>query len=214
MTSPGAKAWLDFEILQDGQTTIEIKYARNNTPNTSQYQSPLKHISNLDYFQIKSDKQGFTANVAYYWSHASGVNPYYGHDIRLAGYNGLSQTWQALANHQPWTAVSANNINLDTFTQFSMGSITGGVHSFRQSESAMPAMVSLEVYPNPATDFVNIRSDCSGILSIVSLDGKKLRKHSLTAGKSRISLAGIAPGQYFLRLRKGEVIKTQKLTVK
>ncbi|KMQ62131.1 hypothetical protein ACM40_07415 [Chryseobacterium sp. BLS98] len=58
--------------------------------------------------------------------------------------------------------------------------------------------VDVSIYPNPASDFVNIRSKTDvASISLFSIDGKKLAK---THGENRIDISAYSTGVYFLNI--------------
>ncbi len=69
----------------------------------------------------------------------------------------------------------------------------------------------LEIYPNPAKNVMRVRHQWSAEekvdLKIFDVTGKLVREENVTSAKShkqevKISLKGISPGIYFLRLGK------------
>lgn len=64
---------------------------------------------------------------------------------------------------------------------------------------AFAAAKNLNVYPNPAQDFVNLRTDKAGSLQIFSLGGQKLMEKKMNEGENTISVQSLAPGLYILR---------------
>lgn len=55
---------------------------------------------------------------------------------------------------------------------------------------------NFSIYPNPATDVINVKSDISGNYQIIDINGKILVN---TTDKS-ININELSPGQYFLRV--------------
>lgn len=77
----------------------------------------------------------------------------------------------------------------------------------------------ISVYPNPATDYVNLEfGDVNGAVDIrvVDLNGRVIVEQSETAiaGTSLpVSLVDLTPGVYVLSVQKGDAVSTFKLTV-
>jgi hypothetical protein len=80
---------------------------------------------------------------------------------------------------------------------------------------------SFTIYPNPATDFINIRlsqqilNEQQFVLEILDINGRVLKTRSLsdTNGKNtfHIPVKGLQKGVYFVRLRGKSLIETRKL---
>lgn len=57
-----------------------------------------------------------------------------------------------------------------------------------------------DIYPNPATDFLILESSIDTEIEILSLDGKSMRKASLTANtKEQLDISSLQSGVYFVR---------------
>lgn len=56
----------------------------------------------------------------------------------------------------------------------------------------------LSVYPNPATDFINVTMPEAGSVSIFSMDGRKVASQEMTAGANRMDVSSFLPGTYML----------------
>lgn len=73
---------------------------------------------------------------------------------------------------------------------------------------------TFEIYPNPATDVINISGDENSIIKkvqLIDMLGKIVKEYS---GAGHISLAGLTDGIYFVKIYAGYSIYTQKLIVK
>jgi thymidine phosphorylase len=72
----------------------------------------------------------------------------------------------------------------------------------------------LSLYPNPATDELNVQATQEGVLSITDIRGVVLHKAVIGADKSvRISTKDLAAGQYILTL-KSDTVEVRKLFIK
>lgn len=77
-------------------------------------------------------------------------------------------------------------------------------------------ILSLTVYPNPATDYLTLRIDefDTSNLSYQLFDtqGKLLQKEKITGNQTRITMSSLGPATYFLRVLQGnKEVKTFKI---
>jgi len=74
---------------------------------------------------------------------------------------------------------------------------------------------SFEVYPNPANDFVMIKSEdqINANVSIYDITGKLLLSKSLRSSHNQLALNSLAPGTYFLEIN-GEHTSERQLLIK
>jgi hypothetical protein len=96
-------------------------------------------------------------------------------------------------------------------------------HGFQQQliittiEENIDALVHLKVFPNPASDVLNIQfeipADEEIIVMILDSQGKLIKKETIeiTMVEKQINLQDIAAGIYFLRLTKGKKINIYKV---
>jgi hypothetical protein len=73
----------------------------------------------------------------------------------------------------------------------------------------IPISATIKIYPNPVSDVFWIESNEQGKLekttvSLWSVKGEKVKEFLLLNEKNKISMAGLIPGIYFLRLSSGE----------
>lgn len=70
------------------------------------------------------------------------------------------------------------------------------------NNSISPLTVKLEVYPNPATDCVNIEGEGAGQLNytLYTMNGQQLQNGKFDGVKERIDLSNYASGNYLLRI--------------
>lgn len=76
------------------------------------------------------------------------------------------------------------------------------------------AEISINAYPNPATDFVTVilpESFQTGQLQLYSANGQVVREQS--AGNSKLSTAGLSTGTYIIQVKAKEGILQHKLIV-
>ena len=76
-------------------------------------------------------------------------------------------------------------------------------------------VAGLEVYPNPARYAVEIHTAQAGLTQIQLLDalGHRVRTQNLSAGQTRVELAGMAAGSYTLLVQQGDARSYRHLTV-
>jgi len=96
-------------------------------------------------------------------------------------------------------------------------------HGFQQQliittvEENLEVLVNVTVYPNPASDIVNIRfeSPVEGEITLTILDsqGKLIKRDVIesTMIEKQINLQDIPAGIYYLRLTKGKLVNVYKV---
>ncbi len=74
----------------------------------------------------------------------------------------------------------------------------------------------IEIYPNPAQGFVNVKSSDSELEGVVLMDitGKEVRRWSLNGNEARLNLEGIRPGMYILQVKSVEGQTSRRLSLK
>jgi len=75
---------------------------------------------------------------------------------------------------------------------------------------------SVEMFPNPATRFVNISSDSIKLLKIVIMNGNQqiFNTPFMVEGKNmRLDFSGLPSGLYFLKINVGDFQETRKLMI-
>ncbi len=85
---------------------------------------------------------------------------------------------------------------------------------FLLSYAAVQAQADITVYPNPATEYIEVsdQSDAAGTVNIYNLVGKKLRSFEYIPGHQYF-LADLPKGMYLVQIldRSGKVMTTQKV---
>jgi hypothetical protein len=96
-------------------------------------------------------------------------------------------------------------------------------HGFQQQliittvEENLEVLVNIKVFPNPASDVVNIRfeSPLDGDIDVTILDtqGKLIKRDIIEATmvEKQINLQDVPAGIYFLRLTKGKLVNLYKV---
>lgn len=72
-------------------------------------------------------------------------------------------------------------------------------------EAPVPARIM--AFPSPATDVLHVRSEARGTMQLIDAQGRLVLTDQLTTGSTSVSVAGVAPGLYTLRLHGAAPIK-------
>lgn len=75
------------------------------------------------------------------------------------------------------------------------------------------ALAKLNVYPNPAKDFVNIENANNATISIYNMMGQLVRKVESTSDVLQINTSDFNSGIYMIKIQNGESIQTKKIQV-
>ncbi|HPR58896.1 MAG TPA: T9SS type A sorting domain-containing protein, partial [Bacteroidales bacterium] len=106
--------------------------------------------------------------------------------------------------------------NTDIFYSYGMSMI----ESFGEDKTAiskpLTEQASVEIYPNPATNLVNIISDeIIHSVSLLNILGEEIRKYPLERENGQIEFYGLKPGTYILQIHfQNGIISTNHLMVK
>jgi hypothetical protein len=66
---------------------------------------------------------------------------------------------------------------------------------------------SLDLFPNPASENINLLSEKQELFEILSIDGKKMLNGLLQKGRNSIEINGLNNGIYILRTASGQYSK-------
>lgn len=85
-----------------------------------------------------------------------------------------------------------------------------------ENSAGLSAMIEMHVYPNPASDFVNIELNESfdGVLLIHNIQGQMIREIAMNSENARVDLIDLLPGNYVLSLANKSGVLSQKQIVK
>jgi hypothetical protein len=72
---------------------------------------------------------------------------------------------------------------------------------------------ALEIYPNPARDYMEVETEEAGVLRIVDVWGREVMAQQFDPGSPRISLKGLMSGVYVVSLEGGERVFRGKVVV-
>ena len=78
------------------------------------------------------------------------------------------------------------------------------------------ALDNLKLYPNPASEVVNLEFDAVSALdvSVFDIQGKLILRHNATTSPSKLDVSGLESGLYFVKMTNGAQSVTKKLIVK
>ncbi len=90
------------------------------------------------------------------------------------------------------------------------------IYDVTEVQSAIPSMISLSVFPNPASDFLTLRIDgefISGLdCAMYDISGKEIMHQRIASSETSIDMQSLPPATYFVRVAKGKnEIKTFKI---
>ena len=71
----------------------------------------------------------------------------------------------------------------------------------------------LAIYPNPASDILNIQNAESSTIQIFDITGKLLISRSNISNNAQIDVASLTTGTYFVKIANGNKFQTQKLII-
>ncbi len=106
-------------------------------------------------------------------------------------------------NEQDSTLLITQNIDMQNNTQTN---ITNTVDN-----------TQISLYPNPATDFLNINiinSLGTNEINLFTINGKLLQKQTTNNSNSKIDLTNLSPGTYIIRIKSGNYNYQQKIIKK
>jgi hypothetical protein len=138
-----------------------------------------------------------------------------------AGSSG-TYTWSAGVSSVNAASTTATPINLTTYTV--RGTDNNGCSGSAQISIIVLNCVGIEtqvsngsgisVYPNPANDFLTIRSDVAADMTIVNELGQSVQSLKLeVANNYQVSVTGLSSGVYFITSIKNNVMFTQKIII-
>jgi hypothetical protein len=76
------------------------------------------------------------------------------------------------------------------------------------------ANIIVTVYPNPASDFININVGEPGILQIFDVNGSQLISGHCEPGTNRINISSLSAGFYFIKINSRKSVHTGKFIVR
>jgi hypothetical protein len=145
---------------------------------------------------------------------------YYSNDYDGSG-DPTDFTWNSITDEAAWSAGSwvwtpSGDIELDAygsasfylgfrFTSTETESATWELTECRvmgilKTDILQNKTIELQVYPNPATDFVQVVSNENATMEIVNLMGQKVLSQSVMTGSNTVSVNELKSGVYFVRV--------------
>ena len=74
---------------------------------------------------------------------------------------------------------------------------------------------NLNIFPNPATDLVNVQADnMISRIKVVSYSGKVMFDELINSESAQINTSALAPGVYFIQVETGAAVETRKLVIR
>ncbi|TAE42918.1 MAG: T9SS C-terminal target domain-containing protein, partial [Sphingobacteriales bacterium] len=110
------------------------------------------------------------------------------------------------------------NENPYTFALTGVGVTSGGINAINDKQDLLDAptekATSVEIYPNPANASfeVSVPSE-SAIISIISLDGRLLKKVTTTSKTTTIDSSNWVAGTYLVQVQTGTQITVKKAVI-
>ena len=144
-----------------------------------------------------------------------GPGPWYAEGIwSWTGPNGFTASGReiGLTNVQPnqsgdYIATLINTAGCQSQLTHSL-TVTGSATSVNSPSSAI-----IDIFPNPASDFIDINNAKGASISIFDSLGKVVLKSNCADDLTRIHVTGLFNGFYMIQARKGKEIVTQKLII-
>jgi photosystem II stability/assembly factor-like uncharacterized protein len=125
----------------------------------------------------------------------------YGGGIFMSSNNGNS--WSAINYGLPLNP-SVFSLTINGNYIFA-GTVNNGVWRLPLSEIGIVEEINnnagnIAVYPNPAINYITIKSLQKSILEILNIQGQTIRQQQIQQGKTNIDISGLEKGVYILRL--------------
>ncbi|MCG8697118.1 MAG: T9SS type A sorting domain-containing protein [Bacteroidales bacterium] len=150
--------------------------------------------------RIENEHQSFECHVMEIFGDTL-ITARYGYGIDSAGY---------------YDVVVENAIDgkLAYYSAIQIGKAPKGV----SAEKELTSNNDYHLYPNPATNFVNIKSNWEGLTkyTIMNIDGKAVQMGTFTKGKEDhpLKLDNLQMGIYYLELQNNNNVSTKKIMIK
>jgi hypothetical protein len=113
-------------------------------------------------------------------------------------------------------AEGISNFSGENYLLSTEESITGNSGLFKLSLSEPNSInekldVDISIYPNPASDIINVKSDIPLLFALLNLDGKIIKQST----SNQINLKGLAAGTYLVSVQnmEGVELKREKIVV-
>jgi hypothetical protein len=116
---------------------------------------------------------------------------------------------------------SMADLNGDSKPEIVVGTPQGGLFLYRNTSLSVGVNNyklenSIQVFPNPANTFINIKSTNNDLIcnvKLMDLNGRILTETSASNSIVNINLEGISKGIYFIKVQTGNNITTKKIVI-
>jgi hypothetical protein len=71
----------------------------------------------------------------------------------------------------------------------------------------------VNIYPNPASDYVYVDLSISGKLELLDMHGRLILSTEVLRGTKQLNVSNLEPGIYFIRISSGNTIITERLII-
>jgi hypothetical protein len=141
----------------------------------------------------------------YYWSQCPPLCPGYNYQInmhdtnRYIGYRSITLNDTLYG----WIKISINGSILKVM-EWAINKTTNNLVINNGYENIF------HIYPNPATDHINVISTQNSQFEILNIQGQTIKRQLIQQGKTDIDISGLAKGVYILRLNSNDKMEVTK----
>jgi hypothetical protein len=171
--------------------------------------SNTQPLVNATWLYQTSIVSGLSASMQLMWSPATEVNGFIHTGDFISHYNGtnwdVSASMTAMASGGMFTITRANITSFSPYAVFDQSTL--GINELVDNEQ-------FEVYPNPATDNLYIKTG-NGFNGLVNADifnilGQVVESFTITNNSKTIPLSGLDRGNYFIKLYNSDISVVKK----
>lgn len=109
----------------------------------------------------------------------------------------------------------------DGYITIGVSSVYAGVESeistygwaFVDVDNAV-ALKNIKVYPNPATEYLNVEAPVNSVVEIYSITGEKVQTLNTTNSISNVSVQGLESGTYIIKVKNNESLSVERIQIK
>jgi hypothetical protein len=133
----------------------------------------------------------------------------------LGAFQLLDSTFQNI-KEQTKSYPAMNDVDGDGKFDLVIGNQSGGVVLYTQNNNnsiaeSQPENLTIKVYPNPVSDFLNIESIAGQQMDLYTLQGNLMQSFTIGSGLTKIDLSNLSSGVYYLKSTSNYVVKVVKL---
>jgi Secretion system C-terminal sorting domain/Beta-propeller repeat len=155
------------------------------------------------------------ANGNFIWAVGmGGTSTDYGNNLLIDDDNNIYSTGyfqMAQNDFDPGTPVFALNPNLGGGYVHKLGTGPVGINEINNSSS------NFNIYPNPSNEILNIKLDASNeshrLLVITDVLGQVVLSKTITENNTQLNISDFTKGIYFITVKSGDKMSTQKLII-